>query len=102
MHDREQPGAKIGACLPQITLFPSPCERVLHQIVRTVRIAGENAGVTAQPRQGGDQFRLWEPGLGTRDEWRQEPKCLRRGGSTCASSVLVRAKRAGGNGTPRG
>jgi hypothetical protein len=50
MHYREQPGSEIGAGLPEVLLIKRAAQRVLHQIVRSVAVAGERPCIASQSR----------------------------------------------------
>ena len=56
VHDREQPCAQVAAGTPQPTLFPCARKRVLYEVIGAIDVAGENAGVTPQPRQRSDKL----------------------------------------------
>ena len=49
MHDREQPGPKIGAGLPELFLNKRAAQRVLHQIIRPFAVARERPRIASQP-----------------------------------------------------
>ena len=50
VHDREQPGPKISARLPEFFLDKCAAERVLHQIVCPLAIARERPRIASQSR----------------------------------------------------
>ena len=50
MHDREQPGPKIGAGLPELFLNKRAAQRVLHQVVGPFAVARERPRIASQSR----------------------------------------------------
>ena len=50
MHDREQPGPKIGAGLPELFLNKRAAQRVLHQIVGPFAVSRERPRIASQSR----------------------------------------------------
>ena len=50
MHDREQPGPKIGAGLPELFLNKRAAQCVLHQIVGPFAVARERPRIASQSR----------------------------------------------------
>ena len=57
VHQREEPGAQVGARRPQAPFAAGPLERVLHQVVGGPGIAREHTGVAPQSRNLGNELR---------------------------------------------
>ena len=55
MHDAEEPGAHVGHTAPQARLGAGTLQRVLHQIIGIVAIAGQRPRIAAQARHPGQQ-----------------------------------------------
>jgi hypothetical protein len=50
VHDREQPGAQVGAAAIEVQLRPCALEGILHQVVGGCPIADQRTCVSPQPR----------------------------------------------------
>ena len=56
VHQREKPGAQVGARVPQAPLVAGALQRVLHQVVGARGVARQQPRIPAQGRDVGEQL----------------------------------------------